>query len=458
MPPFTISWACPAQPPQGNHSRQTPAPPVFHQAVHFLCFVVKYPPRKGRDLNRIEQKLADSLHEISPKRDLVGVGLLLLVAAALAPIWMHNQPIWLDDPEELPSLMTSSYLLPALGFLLVLRCGALDLSVWMAAALGSIVMALVIHHGRIPGAPVPFSLSATAALAAVGAGLLLGLLNAILATRTRLSGTLATLLTATILLLALKLLGPQGPIPLHETTFDTWHLSQTTLIPANGDAPPVAVQEDTPLFRTRKLVVAAIYALVMLMMLLGERTGRTAARPPYRRRLFVSLTVSGALAAAGGMAWLIENRAASLPHFPIDDLRISAAAILAGGAILAGRSRTLLAALLLPFALLVVTYWRQHVWDLDFHGYSLQLLPLIAALVLAAQASLRAMRGDAAERTILAALAGLAGVLLLTVSGAPHTHTVRLVLRYNALALSALSAILLLWPSRPKQNISRRLG
>ena len=91
-----------------------------------------------------------------------------------------------------------------------------------------------------------------------------------------------------------------------------------------------------------------------------------------------------ALAAAGGVLWLLDNDRATVPSRPIGDLRVPVAALLAGAWLLKGPHRTLLAGICLPPALMLATAWQQSGWGLEHQGYSLQLLLLLAGAVLMA--------------------------------------------------------------------------
>ncbi|MDP6045906.1 MAG: hypothetical protein QGG25_09885, partial [Phycisphaerae bacterium] len=129
------------------------------------------------------------------------------------------------------------------------------------------------------------------------------------------------------------------------------------------------------------LLIFGLYAVTMLVVLNGEMIERRDHRGFSERwRLFAALIASGALSAAGGVLWLVEHESAPIPGRLFDDMIIPAAALLAGGLYLGGSGRTLLACVLLPGALAVVTGWRQEVLSLrsDYLvGYPLQLGVLV---------------------------------------------------------------------------------
>ncbi|MCK4276948.1 MAG: hypothetical protein KAX78_10570, partial [Phycisphaerae bacterium] len=96
-------------------------------------------------------------------RDLLGVGLLIALGAILLPVWGIGpdalRGIWGEQGQRdlfneamrgASDQMASIYLLMSLGFLLALRCGAIDLSVWVVAGLGGLVTAGLINVGVWP--------------------------------------------------------------------------------------------------------------------------------------------------------------------------------------------------------------------------------------------------------------------------------------------------------------------
>ena len=74
--------------------------------------------------------------------------------ALLAALSLSLLPGWAGDRETffeniIPQMLSAS-LLPAMGFLLVLRAGGIDLGIWMNFALGSAVAAVMIRAGIWP--------------------------------------------------------------------------------------------------------------------------------------------------------------------------------------------------------------------------------------------------------------------------------------------------------------------
>ena len=313
-----------------------------------------------------------------------GLVWMMLVALflALLPVWWVDGALvsslgngdftdFGDVIERFSRFMLSFWLLPAMGFMLALRCGAVDLSVWATAGLGGVVSAVLIGEGQPP---------AMAMLAGISAGAICGLINGVLVVTLRVPCPIISMGMAVGLIRLLGGLFPSGEIAMgdgsltgllggFQSVFDWMGLPEVTLQAAAA------------------LTVFILYAVTMLVILNGEIVERHSQRGFSERwRLLVALTASGALSAAGGVAWLIEHEVAPVPARPLDDLVIPAAALLAGGLYLAGRGRTLLAGVLLPMALAVAIGWRQEVLNLRFDfllGYPLQLAGLVVMVAIA---------------------------------------------------------------------------
>jgi len=275
----------------------------------------------------------------------LSVALLLILASVLIPAWDIARVNFL---HTVVGHMASFLLLPALGFLLALRCGAIDLSVWVVSAVGGLVGAALIARGT----PVPMAFAAGAC-----AGLAMGFFNGLLVS---LSGLPSLLVTAgvgfgTIWLAGAVIAGREIEIP--ELVYQgwlSWHSS--------------------PVLAVRVLVVASVYLSALLGLLMIDYAVWRGVQFPRRVSLFAALSVSGLLSGLGGALWLLDNNRAPVPTRLIDDLRIPAVAILAGGLFLGRRGRELLAGMSLPAAMLIVTIWRQKVWNLPAGGLALQML------------------------------------------------------------------------------------
>ena len=280
----------------------------------------------------------------------------------------------------------------ALAMLLAMRCGVLDLSVWMSWSAGSVVAAGILHaalpgEGEIQAGHWPW----VAFAAAVMAGAAIGALNVVLVRIPKLPAVLATALTAFLVCGLMNGVTTNREIPIHPRVFDAWHL-ETDATPETDDGqPPTPVIAYAPLGVTRMLAVALIVSVVLLVMLI--RYGRTLAKPlpvPSPRVRATALVAGGAMAALGGALWLLENGTAAVPRLPVHDLRIPTAAVLAGGLVLAGKGRSILAVLYLPAAMLVTMLWYIDGWDFNYRGYALQMLVLLAVTV-ATSLALRAL-------------------------------------------------------------------
>jgi ribose/xylose/arabinose/galactoside ABC-type transport system permease subunit len=319
------------------------------------------------------------------RRDLLCVGLLVAMAVALVPgLDPVNQDRYLCD---VIGQLASYWVLPSMGFLLALRCGVLDLSVWMAFSAGSLAAAWLLARGC----------PASAALAVgIAVGAALGTANALLVRRSRLPSGLVTFVTALGVFLLLRWLLPEQTIVRPGDAWKAWHW--LGLGSMDNDV-------SHPLFMTRMLLVILFFGTTMMTMLAASTryvlSGPSLAeeeRGRWMERTFdigtqrtLALIVGGALSAAGGVLWLLDNDRATVPTWPIGELRIPAAALLAGGLLLKGPRRTLLAGMCLPPAFLLATAWRQTGWGLEYQGYSLQLLLVVAG------AGLMALGAHAAE-------------------------------------------------------------
>jgi ribose/xylose/arabinose/galactoside ABC-type transport system permease subunit len=369
------------------------------------------------------------------------VGLLIAMTIAMLPaLNPGNQDRYLCD---VIGQMTSYWVLPAMGFLLAVRCGLLDLSVWMAFSAGSLVAAWLLVQGW-------------PAVAAMGAGILagasLGSLNALLMLRTRLPSALVTAVTALAAFLLLRWLLPQQVILHPPSAWKGWHW--LGLGGSGNDA-------SYPLFMTRMLLVVLAYGATMITLLAGSPRYAPGLPPqvcphPYgrlgmSRSRTLALIAGGALAAAGGVLWLLDSDRACVPSSPIGDLRVPAAALLAGALLLKGPRRTLLAGMCLPPAFLLTTAWRQNGWGLEYEGYSLQLLLLLAG------AGLMALGARSAEGTrrrgwhwATALIAGVA-VVVLCVSTNFASPAVLAALRWTGMglmiAIAAIHATAKLYPA-----------
>jgi hypothetical protein len=100
--------------------------------------------------------------------------------------------------------------------------------------------------------------------------------------------------------------------------------------------------------------------------------------------LVLAMCVSGSLCAIGGVTSLMDQSVAPVIKWPIEDLRIPLAAIIAGGAFWAGPGRSLLAGTCLPAALLIAIVWWENGPQFTVGGYELQMV-LLGVMVIVTQ-------------------------------------------------------------------------
>ncbi len=310
-------------------------------------------------------------------RDLLGLSLLIVLSFIFLPAWIADPQRYYSD---VIGQMASAYILPAMGFLLALRCGAIDMSVWACFALGGAVSAGLINAGLSP---------LTSSIAGILSGLLVGFANSVLTVFAKISAILCTLVIGIAVILIMFFVSGKPTIKVPDETFSHWRLVQQ--VPGESDSEsnentsdyssPEEVELVLPLSSTRMLLVAGFYSALMLALIIISETKLRIANIDNRKLVFVALIVSGGLAGAGGAIWLIGSGSAPLLTRPIGDLRIPAAALLAGGLLFAGSRRVLLACLCLPLSFLIATLWRQETFHWQMFGYSLQMLLLIALVV-----------------------------------------------------------------------------
>jgi ribose/xylose/arabinose/galactoside ABC-type transport system permease subunit len=378
------------------------------------------------------------------------------LAGCLLPGWCGGDDVFFDNTF---AQMLAVQLLPAMGFMLVLRLRTIDLSVWMSFALGGAVAAWLILGGAWPMWAI-----LSASLAGLGVGLfnwlMVGVIRIIRPIRRacpiNLAVPIATLATAIIIFYWLAGTTGGKTITLPAGTWGNWHVTQSLapagkgtgvdggVVRSNADKPSLTYI--APLSVTRMLFVAGFYSLVMLAMLLLGRHGITFSNNPENLaslanspslsntspakkgwQLATALCVSGMLAGAGGACQLIDTFRAAPPHAFIGDLRIPAAAILAGAIFLAGPGRTLLCGLLLPACLLLATVWRYQAWYLNLHGFDIQVLALIAMLAVAYFTAWTAQKAQHGKRilAVFALVLAILAVLLTALSGQFPQHQIR---------------------------------
>ncbi len=323
----------------------------------------------------LEEKLCPS-GEPGLLRDVSGIAMIVLLAAVAMLTWdgWNSEHLISDERflSDIPGQMASGTMLMAMGFLLALRRGAIDLSVWTVGGLGGLLAAWAINCGISP---------AVAVLLAGAAGLATGAFSGTMVVLARVPSAAITLLVAIAIAWAAQAAIGDPEVRVADDAFDQWRMIQRVPVNAEGEVvdadKAVAVQHAAvPLQVTRMLIVAGFYAATMLVLLGFDMTLRHGVHPSRRLSLMAAMCASGLLSAVGGAMRLVDYSAASVPARIIGDMRVIPAAVIAGGLLFAGRGRTMLACIGLPVAMLIATIWRQQVWAMEIHGYALQLLIL----------------------------------------------------------------------------------
>jgi ribose/xylose/arabinose/galactoside ABC-type transport system permease subunit len=339
--------------------------------------------------------------------DMFNVLVLVCLAMLLLPGWRLQGN---DSLPETISLLTSTMMPASLGFLLVLRCRAVDMSIWITMGAAGMASAGVLVAGGDNPSP---GLALLVALL-VGGGI--GLINALVIRFTKIPPWLATLIVAGIIWAGLNFSGLPSQVMLSENMFDSWVTKVTHVW--GQFVGKEAQQNFAPLLTLRMLLVVGAWSVVMLTMLFSDMTVVRRGRIlTARSRLFVAMVVSGMLSAFSGFCWMMEAGQTPLPTRLVDDLVIPAAALMSGAMFLRGRGRTMLAAICLPMALLVTTLWRQLVWPTQVLGYSRQMLLLVAMLLEVQIAFIWVFDGPPSRKKQKIGACGLSVVGLLTLAG-----------------------------------------
>ncbi len=245
-------------------------------------------------------------------------GVLIALAALIVFGWLRY-----DNFLGLFNISTvlrynSMFALVALGMCFVIMTGGIDLSVGAVAALGSVVSALASPYGVVPGL-----------LAGVGAGLVIGVLNAVIIVRLRILpfiATLATMLTANGA--GLLLAQDQSVSVSYESGFteigqgDFYNLPIPALIAALAYVVGSVVLNFTSAGRT----VLAIGGNEDASRLMGL---------PVDRVKFLTYVVSGGLAGLAGVI-LASQFGAGQPIEGIGWELFAIAAVVVGGTLLTG--------------------------------------------------------------------------------------------------------------------------
>ncbi|MCE5325797.1 MAG: hypothetical protein LLG01_05230 [Planctomycetaceae bacterium] len=313
----------------------------------------------------LEDKLTPCRSEPQPLWADLYCLLTLATLAVTLPWWQgsHLQTmVWLADQA------TSPYLPPALAMLLAMRRGAIDMSVWAVAAVGGLAAAVALNTGWSGWSAVGVGIAA-------GAGI--GAFNGLLAVVLRRPVPAITLVVGLLIVLAAWQFGSGREVLVNEEAMEAIQSSQYD---SEG---------------LRRLLVSGCF----LAVLAGLLNRVLPADHPRRGRwdLLVILSVSGALSACGGVAWVLSHAQAPLPTRVIGDLRVAVAAVLAGGLFLRGPGRSLVCVALLPAAIVVTTAWRQSFFPFLVGGYWAHMLVLLGVVGISQIAVRRVVRGRGAE-------------------------------------------------------------
>ena len=305
--------------------------------------------------------------------------LIAFLTGILLPVWAESGTEYVPD---FLAQMVNPWVLPALGLLWVVRCGSVDLSVWVGFASGWAVAAAILGAGAGPS---------LALAGVVAVGLILGGVNAAAVAWARLPGWGATGITATVGLSVAAGIVRGLPAELDRALLRPWSGLLGTF-----------------------WITGLLYIVVLLAMLLGARRWR--AGLSARAALAAALVGSGLLSALGGLCGLAKWAQMPARVYLVDDLRPIAAVVLTGAVLLKGPGRSLLAAMLLPPAMLLATVWRQRVWDVPTTPFAVNLI-VLAVMALGAQwAMMRASARGAVCLREWPAMAAFLGILALAVT------------------------------------------
>ena len=219
--------------------------------------------------------------------------------------------------------------------------------------------------------------------------------------------------------------------------------------PASQPEGPIAAAvvetESQPRYVTRMLLALGAYSVAMLFLMGADWLRPRSWGPGARKRIWAALAASGALAGVGGVLWLLEHDAAVIASRPVDDFTIPVAVVLAGATFLGGRGRTLLSAVFLPGALLLVSLWKQEVWPLQRVGLSLHLVLLgfMALLVHVAGSDFTTGPQERRPWALVSCLLAVAGIVLVA-AGAGTNLLVGRWIQTLGLCVWMLAAIFLL--------------
>jgi len=310
------------------------------------------------------------------------LALWVLLACVLFPTWIAGGA---DYRADIMRQIISPWVLPAMGLALALRQGRIDLSVWTVFTLSSVVSARLTQSGYQP---------LWVLAAAVGVGLSAGIIHAVAVAAVRIPSWVITPLTALAAMALAGWIAGGQVLVVDKAHLDRW------------------LGADNELLITGSLIIATVILLMPLSMsrfVHNARRGRASSA--------AALIACAVLSAMGGLCWLLRDGRSPMPWHYFGDLRVPAAAVLAGAVVLSCPGRSALVAIMVPFAMAVVTAWRQLCWPTPTWRVDANLIALIL-LLLAAQWSFRyALHRPGWRVKVWPVLTGM-GIVSIAVGGA----------------------------------------
>lgn len=341
------------------------------------------------------------------RRDVAVLAPLILLAVVLLPGWAGR--------DYVLRLLLSPAMLTALAMLTAMRLGVVDLSVWVVADLSAVITTWLLLHGVTPAIAMAIALSAGAAVGAI---------NALLTVRLRIASPASTLVVAILIVLSLR-----------------WTIASELSLPQTVQGGPVSPYDASI------MLAAMVYALVLAAMTMTSIV-RPHAGVGRGWALLAVTCASGVIASAGGVCRLIDTSRATVPFLPVGELRVAAAAVLAGAAILAGKRRGAMSALCLLPALLVATVWLLETTPWWVGGYYLHVGGLLV-LAIGSQVLLKRALDRPTRLARACAAMALAGMVLIALTARFDTPFVEIVLTVVGwTAFIAATVMAVLQPSR----------
>ncbi|MFW6065403.1 MAG: ABC transporter permease subunit [Planctomycetota bacterium] len=328
---------------------------------------------------------------------------LILLAVVLLPGWGGH--------DYVLRLLLSPTMLAGLAMLTALRVGVVDLSVWVVADFAALITCALLLRGVDP---------ATAMAAALATGAAVGAVNALLTVCLRVASPASTLAVAIALMLVLRIaVGEELALPTTDRS--------TALSPYDAS-----------------IVLATMtYVLVLvgITLISVTRAGKHLTR---NWKILLVSCVAAAIASAAGICGLIDTSRATVPWMPVGELRIPAAALLAGSAIFAGKRGGTTSVLCLPPALLIATVWLLNTYPLWLGGYYLHVGGLVI-MTIGSQALLKRSLDTPRLLSSICSAAAIFGMLLVALTArttAPGIEALLTAAGWAIFILAVVAAVL----------------